>query len=423
MSNQTSRAFPVVVRLPRFFYGWWIVAAAGGFQALFGALFFHGFGTFFVALQREFGWSRTLLSGAYSLARTEGGLLGPLEGVLIDRLGPRRVVLMGLAICAIGFLLFSRTRNPAWFYASYLVMSLGFSLAGWLTLSTAVNNWFIRRRATAMSFLSVGLSVGGLSVPLLALALEGWGWRGTSVGIAVLIMAVGVPMALVLRRRPEDFGLLPDGGAPPLSPSPETLRAPSVDFSVWQAVRTRAFWAISLGHAVALIPTTAVVVHLIPFLENEVRLPLAVAATVVTVSTAVGIPAQVLGGWIGDRVEKRIALALLSAGQGLALLVLAVTHSLPVAMLFAVLHGATWGARAPLTTAIRGDYFGRRAFATISGSMNIVTTLGSIAGPLFVGSVADHIGYRPAFLVAAAVTVVGSLFFLGARRPALPQRP
>ncbi|MFN3974422.1 MAG: MFS transporter, partial [Dehalococcoidia bacterium] len=293
MSNQTSRAFLGVVRLPRVFYGWWIVAVAGGFQALFGALFFHGFGTFFVALQREFGWSRTLLSGAYSLARVEGGLLGPLEGLLIDRLGPRRVVLIGLGISATGFLLLSRTHNPAWFYASYLVMSLGFSLAGWLTLSTAVNNWFILRRATAMSFLSVGLSVGGLSVPLLALAMEGWGWRNTSVGIAMLILAVGIPMALVLRRKPEDFGLVPDGGLQySSSPSREALRPFSADFTVWQAVRTRAFWAISLGHAVALIPTTAVVVHLIPFLENEVRLPLAVAASVVTVSTAVGIPAQ-----------------------------------------------------------------------------------------------------------------------------------
>lgn len=421
MSNQTSRAIPGALRLPRVFYGWWIVAVAAAFQALFGALFFHGFGTFFVALQRDFGWSRTLLSGAYSLSRVEGGLLGPLEGILIDRLGPRRVVLIGLALSALGFLLFSRTHTPAWFYASYLVMSLGFSLAGWLTLSTAVNNWFIRRRATAMSFLSVGLSIGGLSVPLLALSLDAVGWRTTSVAIAVLIMAVGVPMALVLRRRPEDFGLQPDGLGTPASSPQEKAHPPAVDFTIWQAVRTRAFWAISLGHAVALIPTTAVVVHLVPFLDNELHLPLAVAASVVTVGTAVGIPAQVLGGVIGDRVDKRIALVILSAGQGVALLVLAITHNLPVAMLFAVLHGITWGARAPFTTAIRGDYFGRRAFATISGSMNIITTLGSIAGPLLVGVMADRIGYRPAFLTGAGVTVIGSLFFLAARRPTLPQ--
>ncbi|GBD11514.1 Hexuronate transporter [bacterium HR23] len=389
---------------------------------MFGLLFFHGFGTFFVALQREFGWSRTLLSGAYSLSRVEGGMLGPLEGILIDRLGPRRVVLIGLTMSAIGFLLFSRTHTPTWFYASYLVMSLGFSLAGWLTLSTAVNNWFIRRRATAVSFLSVGLSIGGLMVPLLALALEGLGWRTTSVAIAVLVMAIGAPMAMVLRRRPEDFGLLPDGAPSRPTATGGGTAIPSVDFTIWQAVRTRAFWAVSLGHAVALIPTTAVVVHLVPFLDNEVRLPLAVAATVVTVSTAIGIPAQVLGGMTGDKVDKRLALALLSAGQGVALLVLAVTHNLLVAMLFAVLHGVTWGARAPLTTAIRGDYFGRRYFATISGTMNIITTLGSVAGPLFVGVMADRVGYRPAFLVAAAVTVLGSLLFLAARRPTLPQQ-
>ncbi|MCS7206507.1 MAG: MFS transporter [Dehalococcoidia bacterium] len=417
MAHHPITALSRVVRAPRIFYGWWVALVGAGFQALVGALFFHGFGTFFVALQREFGWSRTMLSGAYSFARLEGGLLGPVEGFFIDRLGPRRMLIVGLALCTVGYGLFSLTNTPAWFYASFLVLALGFSLAGWLTLSAAVNNWFIRRRATAASLLGIGLSVGGLLVPLLALALERWGWRTTSVGAGIFLLIVGVPMALLVRRRPEDFGLLPDGAPHPPTARGQPPPPAEPDFSLRQAVRTRAFWAISLGHSVALIPTNAVVVHLVPFLYNEVDLPLAVAATVVTVSTAVGIPAQLAGGLVGDRVDKRIALTVLTAGQGVALLVLAVTHSLAVAMLFGVLHGVAWGARAPFTTAIRGDYFGRRAFATISGSMNLITTLGTIAGPLFVGYVADRVGYRLAFVVVAVVTVIGSLCFLAARRP------
>jgi len=416
-ARETVRLPLGAVRLPRVFYGWWIVGVAATFQALFGVLFFHGFGPFFVSLQREFGWSRTLLSGAYSLARLEGGLLGPLEGLLIDRLGPRRVVLTGLVVAAVGFLLFSATRSPAWFYGSYLVMSLGASLAGWLTLSAAVNSWFIRRRSLAMSFLSVGLSVGGLLVPLLALSIERWGWRTTSVGIAGVLLAIGIPMALVLRRRPEDYGLLPDSAREAPPPPRSAAPAPSGDFTFAQAVRTPAFWAISLGHAAALIPTSAVMVHLVPFLENEVGISMAVAATVVTVTTAVSIPAQVAGGWLGDRVDKRMALTVLTAAQGVALVSLAFTRSVPLAMLFAVLHGITWGARMPMTSAIRGDYFGRRFFGVISGSMNLITTLGAIVGPLLVGALADRVGYRPALLALVGVTVLGSLFFLGARRP------
>ena len=122
----------------RVFYGWWIVGAAIGIQGLVSALLFHSFGTYVVLLERDFGWSKTALAGAFSLARIEDGLLGPAQGWILDRFGPRVVMRIGIVIFALGFMLFSRIDSLFGFYVTFLVMAVGAALAGFLSITTAI---------------------------------------------------------------------------------------------------------------------------------------------------------------------------------------------------------------------------------------------------------------------------------------------
>lgn len=412
------------VRRPRIFYGWWVVAAGAGSQALTSALAGQGFGLYFVALQKEFGWSRTLLAGAFSFTRLEGAVIGPVEGFLVDRLGPRRVMLVGFAVCGLGFLLFSFTRSPLTFYLSFLVISFGTSLAGYIPVTAAANNWFIRKRALAMAVAQSGASLGGLLVPVLALSLAAAGWRQTAVGAAALVFVGGVLLASRMRTRPEDYGLLPDGETRPDGPQDSTAvpRRPAAamarDFTAAEALRTRAFWLLSIAHSFSIVALTAATVHQIPYMVSGLGMSTQAAAAVVALFTGVQLVAQLGCGLVGDRINKRYAIAALTLGQGVALAVLGLLHSLAGPLLFAVLLGACWGARMPLILAIRGDYFGRKSYATIAGWLNATLAAGSMVGPVLAGVLADRLGtYNPVFLILSVLPAVGAGLFFLAKAP------
>ena len=176
---------------------------------------FQGIGTFFVALERAFGWNRTTLSGAFSLSRAEGALLGQVEGFLVDRLGTRRMVVVGYLIMGAGFIYYSRIQEVWQFYVAYLAISLGSGIGGWIPMVTLVNNWFVRRRAIAMSVAVSGIQLGGFLVPLMAWGIESHGFRVTTLGIGATLLAVTIPLSRFIRNRPEEQGLMPDGESGP----------------------------------------------------------------------------------------------------------------------------------------------------------------------------------------------------------------
>ncbi len=198
----------------RIFYGWWVVVGAFLIQGLSGALLFQSFGAYVVHLRREFGWSFKAIAGAFSLSRVESGMLGPLQGWMIDRFGARTILRFGLVIFAAGFFLFSRIDALWQFYGVYLLLSVGASLGGFLTVNTALANWFDRRRATAMGLSSTGWGVAGLLVPLVAVSLGTIGWRDTAIWSGVLVLGVGIPLSGLIRHAPEPYGYLPDGRGP-----------------------------------------------------------------------------------------------------------------------------------------------------------------------------------------------------------------
>jgi MFS family permease len=405
----------------RVFYGWWIVGAGFGLEILIGALVFHAYGAYVVLLREEFGWSRTLFSAAFAMARAESAVLGPVQGWLTDRFGPRALMRVGMVVMGVGFILFSRIESPVTFFIAFFLMAVGSSLGGYLPIAVAVVNWFQRRRALALGLTSSGSAVGGLLTPLVVASLTTLGWRWTALVSGVLVLLAGLPAAQIFRQRPAGVAE-PPGGRLPESRRRAERPAP-VDFTVRQAIRTGAFWLVSLGHGSALLVVSAVMVHMVTHVTERLGYSLAQAATVVALLTVSQIAGHIGGGWAGDRGPKRLIAACCMVGHAAALLLLAMASAYWMVIAFAVLHGLAWGTRGPLMAAIRADYFGSAAFGTISGASSMIAMLGMIGGPLVAGILADRTGsYRAGFIVLAVLAFLGSLYFLLARRPAPPAR-
>jgi Major Facilitator Superfamily len=210
--------------------------------------------------------------------------------------------------------------------------------------------------------------------------------------------------------------------APVFSPSNGSVVA-SVDFTPREAMRTAAFWLVSLGHGAALLVVSAVIVHMVTHVTERLGYSLAQAASVVALLTVAQIGGHLGGGWAGDRASKRVIAAGCMVGHAVALLLLAWASTYWMVIAFAGLHGLSWGTRGPLMAAIRADYFGAAAFGTISGVSSMVTMLGMMGGPLVAGILADRTGsYGPGFTVLALLALLGSVFFLLAKRPPPPAR-
>ncbi len=403
------------------FYGWWIVLAGFIIQVLSGCLLFHGFGTYILPLQAEFAWSRTQVSGVFSMVRAESGLLGPLQGWLIDRYGPRAIMRIGFVLFGLGFVLFSRMDSLFTFYFAFAIIALGASLGGFMSISSTIANWFVRRRSTALGVMLAGLGTGGLMVPVLVWSLSEHGWRATALASGALVVLVGLPLSQLMRRRPEDYGYRPDGDVGEREEEEGREQEAESSFTTKQALRTSAFWFLALGHGSALLVVGSVLVHQIPHMVEGMGLSTEMAAANVAVLVVVTMVGQLVGGYLGDRLDKRLIMFVCMWLHAGSLLVFAYADTVAAARLFAVLHGTAWGVRGTLVNAIRADYFGRASYATISGFASLVIMIGMTLGPLFAGLVRDWTGsYKAAFLVLAALVALGSVAFLLARKPELP---
>ena len=412
----------------RRFLGWDTVVGGAGLQLLQSALFFQSFGVYVVVWGDELGWSRGAVAGGYALVTLLGGLLGPVQGWLLERVGVRRVILVGVVIQASGLLSLSLVTSLGGFYAAMLLTGLGLAAAGFLSITTAVVPWFVRRRSTALSLMAIGLSLGGVLVPAVAGSVVGFGWRETLQVSAALVLLAGLPLAVLMRRDPADYGQLPDGGYvgfPDRRPGGVELRPrdPDADHTLREALRTRAFWLLGIGHGAALLVMSGVSVHLVPHLTLGVGYPLQLAAgavALVTITSAIG---QLIGGPLGDRVDKRAIAVGAMLAHASALLVLAWGPGWAGVVVFAVVHGVAWGVRGPLMGSLRADYFGASHFGSIMGASMMVFMVGQLIGPIFLGGLADLLGdYRLGFSVLAGLAAIASLTFWFAAPPPPPIR-
>ena len=381
------------------------------------------YGAYVTLLQAEFGWSKAALSGAFSMQQVENGLLGPVQGWLIDRFGPRFSMRLGVIFLGLGFIAFSQIQSLGWFYVAYLSMAIGSSLSGYFPFTVVIVNWFERQRSRALSIMQVGGAMGGLLVVLVAFALENYGWRNTALFSGVLLILLGLPLVQIVRPQPLPSDAEADGlsNRDPRPDAGEHLNPAQDGFTLREAMLTPAFWLISLGHGSALLIVSAVNVHIILHLTEHLDYSLALASLVVTAINAAQIGGTLLGGVIGDRYDKRLISFGCMAGHALGLLLVAYATSALMVFGFAALHGVAWGLRGPMMAAIRADYFGRRSYGAILGTSSVVTMFGSILGPLVAGFLADYSGnYQTGFTLLAVLSGLGSWFFLSARRPFKP---
>ena len=403
---------------PRIFYGWWIVAAGFSNQLIANALLHRSYAAYISLLRQEFGWSNAELSAAYSMQQVENGILGPVQGWLVDRFGPRASMRTGVVLFGGGFILFSRIDSLPGFYAAFLLMAIGSSLTGVLPYTVAIVNWFNRSRGRAISIMHIGGAIGGLTIIGVAFSLETLGWRQTAFISGVIVIVTGLPLTQLVRGRPEDMGLDVDGGEVPAADGSEPRPVVDDGFTLAEAVRTPAFWLVSLGHSSAVLIVSVVNVHVVLFLTEDLGYSLTFASTVLTVLTVAQIAGIAMGGVVGDLWDRRrIAIACMGF-HTTALLLLAFASDPPAIFAFAVMHGAAWGLRGPMMQAIRADFFGRRAFGSIMGASSLLVMLGTVSGPLLAGVLADRTGdFRLGFTILAILSGIGSVFFMLARRP------
>ena len=410
---------------PRIFHGWKLVGAGATIQALHSGLLTQAFGNYAVLLERQFGWSKTSFSLAFSLMRAESGLLGPAQGWAIERYGTRRIMQLGVVVMGLGMIGLSQIQSLWHFFLALGLAAVGASLSGFLSITAATVRWFERHRAKALSLSGTGFAIGGIVTPGVVWVLRNLGWRWTAALSGLVIVLVALPLAQLFGPTPEDRGEHVDGIDPDDLP-PDRPRAEGVSdihFTASDAVRTRAFWMISLGHATALLVVGAVIAHLALYLTNEQGFSLQEASFVGGAMPLLQFVGQIGGGVLGDRMNKRFLASVAMIGHMIGLLLLTYATARWMIWLFVPFHGLAWGVRGPLMQAIRADYFGSTSFAQIMGLSSMIVMLGMMGGPLVAGILADQTGsYRLGFTVLAVLAGLGMAFFILASPPSPPER-
>ncbi|MCH2525336.1 MAG: MFS transporter [Dehalococcoidia bacterium] len=417
-------------RIQKIFYGYWVLFAGTMVMMLLGIAGLHGLGVFFSALQRDYNWSSGLLSGAFALSRAESSFLGPIEGFLVDKFGTRKMVILGMSIMVFGFLLLSTVDGITDFYIALVVIALGTGLGGFLPIMAALTNWFNRFRARAMALATLGVNVGGLLVVVLTWSVDNYGWRTSAIGFGVFVLVLILPIGKILRNQPEDMGLKPDGDIENGVSSGDDINSsvqnvPDTqpgDMTVNEALRSQAFWLLSLVHGIAVMGLSALAVHQIERMVVA-GVSLQMAGLVVSIYTGLGIFFRLLSGYVADKFDKRYVIAIFLLFQTAALFVFAQGETITMFVVFGLLFAPGWSGRGAALTALRGELFGRKRFASITGMSMVITNSLALIGPIFTGVMYDATdSYGPPFLVLSGLSLVAAVLVLFVRNARLRTR-
>ena len=411
--------------LSRIFYGWWVVLATSVIHLWGAGTFYYSFTAFFNPIVEEFGWSYAATSFAASIRSIEGGIASPIVGFAADRFGARRLLLMGSILTGLGFILLSQIHSLLSFYLLFVFLSIGSSLLfpvpGW----TAVANWFLKKRGTAFGIMSGAIGLGGGMIYLANVLISLYGWRLTLVFTGFGTWVIGIPLSLLVRHRPEPYGLVPDGEGPtdqdPVEDVDKGASGVAEGFTLREAWRTRAFWGIALVVTVSAATVHAIIVHVMPYLIS-VDFSREGASLIASSLVFISIAGRFGLGWFSNRVDDRYLLAAGMAMQALGLLFLTGAGDILWAALFIVIFGPAYGGVLTLRLTIQAKYFGSRAFGAIQGTLMAIMIIGSMSSPLLTGHCYDIYGdYRLAWIVLAAANVAVVPLALKIRRPQMDQ--
>jgi MFS family permease len=404
-------------KLDNVYYGYWVLLGAFLLHFLDSGLYFYGFSVFYTPIMEEFGWSAAVVAGAISFSRLEGGIEGPLVGYLIKRFGPRKIITIGVILTGLGYMAMIYVDSPFMLYLVYGgILSIGYNMGFTHGLSTLITNWFIKKRTRAMGLYALAAGIGGaLIVPLISKSMVLYGWRTTAILCGLAFWVVGLPASYLFRNSPEEMGLLPDGLSPGDYIDPETGESKVVDdepeISTKDALKSVTFRRLLLAESLRTFLLGSIVLHQIPHLIS-IGLSADTAGGILGMMIFASIPGRVLFGFLGDRIKKNKLLAVTMIIQGIGVLVLAFASNIIHVYAFVVIYGLTYGGCIPLLMAFRGDIFGRKNFAQMSGIMSPFRMIGNVIGPVLAGYLFDVTGsYKVAFVSFAALAVMSGISF------------
>jgi sugar phosphate permease len=401
-----------------------MVAVGSILRILGGGLYFYGFSVFFLPLSQDLGLNRAATSLVFSLARAQGAFEGPIAGYFMDRHGPRPLMIMALLMTGVGHMLLSGVNSYITLLLVYMgVVSLSFH-AGFMDAPMLIaNTWFIRNRTMAMAIISGSIGIGGfIFTPILSAAVHAFGWRQAAFGCGVAFLVIGIPLAFLVRRSPESMGLLPDGD--PVIAAEHTFRHDDqtrsdeeINFSLARALRTSSFWFLTCATAIRVIILSAINVHYIALMVWK-GLDQQRAAVFLAAQAFMAVPSHLLFGWIGDRLNKPRLMAACMLLATLSMILLLQAKGELAILLFTALFSVV-ESTFPVNWSTVGEYFGRRNFAKIRGSMSFVSTWGSVFGPVIAGAIYDHTrSYEILIWSSAALLLLASLLYALVKKPA-----
>jgi MFS family permease len=399
---------------------WWLVILGCITHAVNTGFSYFGMSAFFPSFEREFGWSRTAISGAFSLARIESGLLGPIEGYFVDRVGPRRIMYIGIVICVLGFVSLSWVNSlPMLYVAIVLGIVLGSSLGYHMPISLLIAKIFYERRSLAFGIFRMGPGLAGAIVPLVGGMIVWWGWRTAAVLSGCMLLLVGFPIAYLINKiaqtEERDRELAASSKA---HDGTEPRRSSDPQFTLKEVLRLRSFWFFSTAMALRHMVTEGVSVHFVILLVDR-GWSTEAASTLLGVSALIGAPARIGMGWLGDHADKRKMIMGLLGALSFSVWLMGYTAEALIFTPCMVIYSLAYGGLASLQEPIRADYFGTKAFATIQGTSRSIQTIGTFLGPILAGFLYDVTrSYAIAFAIFALVSLAAAALMFLAKQPA-----
>ena len=412
---------------PRAIYYGWIVAAACVFIAMAGSGAYNGFGVFVIPMSEEFGWSRSAISLAASVGTIVGGISQPFFGRVFDRVGGRRLILLGLVAFGVSNVLLMFTNNIVYLVVVFgVLIALAGSAGTFNTAVALVSKWFERRRATVISLVSAGGSLSGLVfVPFVAYTIPLVGWRNTWLILGLIVLVLAVPIAfLILKDDPADVGQLPDGDeeTPYQRQAGSASRGP-LETGYWlNALRSVPFWQISGGYFVCGVTTSMISTHFVPYAIEE-GFSASSGAIAFGVLSGLNIIGVMGAGMLGDRLGRKNVLAAVYAVRAVSFAILLTVPGLWGLFGFAIISGFSWYGTVPLTTSLTAEFYGIRHIGTLSGIAYLAHSVGGALSVQFAGIMKDVTGaYVVPFAAGGLLLVVTAIVSFSIREKSYSTR-
>lgn len=389
----------------RIFYGW-VIVAAGGTILLVEWGCQYSYGVFLTELCGDLGWTRALVSGAYSLYFLWHGLFYFVAGSLTDRYGPRLMLMISILILGSGYALMSTIDAPWHLYVVYgIVVGTGMSF-GYLPVTSTVSRWFMERRGTALGLTVAGVGMGTLILaPFAQFLIYEFDWRTSYLILAGLVVIIALPVSRLMSRDPSEKGLLPYGvkELEPESKQNDKPASSAVHLSLKRAIQTRQFWLLSAMYACLVLAVQMVMVHLKAY-AIDFNVAEMAAATAVGLVGGASIGGRIVMGSLSDRIGRKASFSIAYFLMAIIMLWLLKARQPWEFYLFSTVFGFGYGACVPLFPAVIADCFGTRFHGSIFGALSVAAGLGGMLGPLLAGYVFDITGsYNIAFIIGAAV--------------------